>query len=698
MGKVQKVHHFERIERRSFFLFIAFGLALGFSTGYMLASLKALMPILLTLLICVKAYRKEKSYLLVFLIAFLAFFILGILLNFIPSKKGYQSVIGLVTKTKENYYIIWNGFHKYYIYEKNNARQFGDILQIEGYISNYEGVEYESRFSFTEYLYNSGVKYSLSQKNINEIFVIPIRIRNRQIAFLNNFDSNTKSLLDSLVFGRKDYSNELIMSASYLGCLNFLTNSGFFYSGILNVIEKIFSYKLEAKGNKLVTYLFGLLLLPFFWGKIGTYRVLIIRSIDLLSIYKKGVCENYLFKLSLSAIILLLINPFNAISSGFLISYGLCYFMFLRSSNLKKCKKWQRRILSFLYLNLFLLPLFNVKGELKILAPVFSFIFPLFSYSFILCGMLSYISVPFVRLLNGYGDILAHFIDFLEKVDLGVPIGEFPLVFLYIYYLSLFMAIYFKDKGLTNFKNIASMASLLSLLMPSLPLPTPFSQEISFINVGQGDAILIRDGFKSILIDTGGSLTFDMAMEVDIPFLRKEKVYTLDALIITHGDYDHDGAKESLAKNFAVKRIIENKNEFPLTIGNLTFYNYNIYEGDESNDQSLVLGTKIMGKSFLFMGDATTKIEKSIIRDNPNLSADILKIGHHGSKTSSSMEFLKKINPEVAIISVGKNNKYGHPDEEVVKRLKQLDIKVRRTDLEGTIKYQSYFHMPLGEL
>lgn len=105
-----------------------------------------------------------------------------------------------------------------------------------------------------------------------------------------------------------------------------------------------------------------------------------------------------------------------------------------------------------------------------------------------------------------------------------------------------------------------------------------------------------------------------------------------------------------------------------------------------------------MGKTFLFTGDADTTIEKKIIDDNPSLRADVLKIGHHGSKTSSSYNFLKQISPEVCIISVGQNNKYGHPDKDVINRLNKLNIKYRRTDLEGTISYKTYFDRPLGDL
>ena len=223
-------------------------------------------------------------------------------------------------------------------------------------------------------------------------------------------------------------------------------------------------------------------------------------------------------------------------------------------------------------------------------------------------------------------------------------------------------------------------------LLPILPLA---SQEVTFINVGQGDSILIRDHGKVVLLDTGGNLHFDMAKEVLIPYLYRKRIYHIDCLIASHGDFDHIGAKDSLMSNFKVYNYVDKKEDFPITIGNITLTNYNVYGGKEENETSLVLGLSFMDKRWLFTGDATISIEKKIILDNPSLKADILKAGHHGSDTSSCEEFLKAVSPETVIISVGKKNSYGHPSKAVISRMEKLGIKIRRTDLEGTITYKN---------
>jgi competence protein ComEC len=224
------------------------------------------------------------------------------------------------------------------------------------------------------------------------------------------------------------------------------------------------------------------------------------------------------------------------------------------------------------------------------------------------------------------------------------------------------------------------------------------SEQVSFINVGQGDAILIRSGSISVMIDTGGNVAFDLAQDVDIPYLHKEKIYHLDCLIASHSDYDHIGAGASLSEHFRVNRFVSEASEFPLTIGPLTFTNYNLWGGSEENMESLVLGLDFMGKKWLFTGDAPIAIENKILQAFPALDCDVLKVGHHGSATSSSSDFLQRITPEMAIISVGAHNHYGHPSESVLKRLDSLGIPYRRTDQEGTITYESWWGRPLGSL
>ena len=222
-----------------------------------------------------------------------------------------------------------------------------------------------------------------------------------------------------------------------------------------------------------------------------------------------------------------------------------------------------------------------------------------------------------------------------------------------------------------------------------LPIRFWIKDYVTFINVGQGDSTLIKYKTSTILIDTGGLKYKDIATEVLVPYFKKKQIYQIDLLITTHDDFDHSGGVTSLAENFKVKRYEKDYLSFPLNVNGLTITNYNVYPElwNEENDSSLVLGFKINSYNYLVMGDATKEIEYEIMKHNDYVPCDILKVGHHGSKTSSSDEFIKYLHPTVAIISCGKNNSYGHPHSEVLAVLKKNKVIIRRTDLEGTITF-----------
>ena len=202
---------------------------------------------------------------------------------------------------------------------------------------------------------------------------------------------------------------------------------------------------------------------------------------------------------------------------------------------------------------------------------------------------------------------------------------------------------------------------------------------------------MIRDKNKTYLIDTGGLTYTDLATNNLIPFFKKNRIYSIDAVILTHYDFDHYGALESLKGNFNIKNVYDYNNfddfktKYDLSIENLNDY---VDAWVDENNRSLVLYLNLGEKYFLFTGDASKDVEKRIIEEYKTLNVDCLKISHHGSSSATSLDFLKATNPSEAIISVGKNNFYGHPNKEVLENLEKCNIRVRRTDLEGTITYK----------
>ena len=185
------------------------------------------------------------------------------------------------------------------------------------------------------------------------------------------------------------------------------------------------------------------------------------------------------------------------------------------------------------------------------------------------------------------------------------------------------------------------------------------------IDVGQGDSILIHSNNESILFDTGGKMSFSeeekssIVLNTTIPLLKSLGIKKLN--------------KKKIPNYQNVEEISLNKNK-------LYFLNTKLY--DNENDNSSVIYTNINNNKILLMGDAGVDVEKELI-NKYNLEIDILKVGHHGSKTSSSKEFINYINPKISLISVGEDNKFNHPNQEVLEVLK--NTKIYRTDKEGTI-------------
>ena len=234
---------------------------------------------------------------------------------------------------------------------------------------------------------------------------------------------------------------------------------------------------------------------------------------------------------------------------------------------------------------------------------------------------------------------------------------------------------------------------------------------IDFIDVGQGDSTIIRMNHKTIIIDTGGNPKKEGLITTSIikPYLKSKGINKIQTLIITHGDYDHMGEAINLVNNFKVEKVIFNCGPYndlekelikvldkkhikyyscikELNIDNNKLYFLQTKEYDNENDNSNVIYTELNGYKFMFMGDAGIVKEKDILEKYNISDIDVLKVGHHGSRTSSSKEFIDEINTKYSIISVGKNNRYGHPNKEVLKNL--VNSKIYRTDEDGSIMFK----------
>ena len=298
---------------------------------------------------------------------------------------------------------------------------------------------------------------------------------------------------------------------------------------------------------------------------------------------------------------------------------------------------------------------------------------------------------------------------YFEKLDfLTITFPKINLVSLIIIYILLLIIFKYKNKLLILF--------LVIFLTTLYFIPYKTNEvNIYFTDVSQGDSILITTKHlnKSILIDTGGILeysveefkkrnkNYNLSISSLIPFYKSLGLKKIDYMFLTHGDEDHAGYAPSIIKNFKVSNIFINNNKINklesniinakkfnqkfIKIDDVYLYSLNDLEVDDENKSSLVFLLKIQNFKILLMADASKEEEKEIIKKYNLKNIDILKLGHHGSKTSTSSEFLEETNPKYAVISVAKKNKFNHPSKEVISLLNSRNIQTLSTSNDGTI-------------
>jgi len=238
------------------------------------------------------------------------------------------------------------------------------------------------------------------------------------------------------------------------------------------------------------------------------------------------------------------------------------------------------------------------------------------------------------------------------------------------------------------------------------------SDFVRFIDVGQGDCALIYSNGRTALIDTGTVVSSNEVCKE----LKDIGIKEIDVMMLSHLHSDHTGGVERITEDFKVKNLIlpelstfsEGMAAAQNAINSVTSsgggvynavqgMNFDVgdfditvlaaYSDDEENNRSIFAMAQMEGKKFLFTGDAETKVEKLLIEEGLNLDCDVLKAGHHGSNTSSSKAFLDKVKPEKVAISVGADNSYGHPHNEVISRFKSMNTEIFRTDKSGSLTF-----------
>lgn len=591
---------------------------------------------------------------------------------------------------------------------------YGAYVLVEGELIKPYNNTIPNNFNYKSYLSNKMIYYQLKIDNIkvikesnNIIYKLKNKINKRilkidKTGYLKAFILGDNSLIDDMVY--ESYQS--------IGITHLFALSGMHVSLLSGIILK----GLKKVNNKLKYLIVIIVLISY--GFIVGYPASIKRAITFFII--ASINKIFNFKLStlkilfITVFILIFLNYKIIYDIGFLYSVITVFGIFWGSNFIKSENIIYSSFKLSLVAFLFSLPITLVCFyEINILSIIYNmFYIPFVSVILYPFCLLTFI-LPFLeKILILLIKVMENISLFLNNIDFFKLYLDFNIGEILLFYILLLVILRYN-----RFKYF-----ILLFLIVFIDLMIPYldsSLYVYYLDVGQGDSsLIITPHLKEvILIDTGGKLSFDTKLEGDksyvsegtLSLLRSLGINKIDYLILTHGDYDHMGDAIYLVNNIKINKVIFNCgeyndlekelmevleqekinyytciNELDINKNKIYFLNSDIY--DNENDNSNVTYFNFYNHNFLFMGDAGIDKEKYIL-DNYNLeNIDFFKVGHHGSKTSSSKEFVNMINPKYSLVSVGRNNRYGHPNEEVLDILR--DSKIYRTDENGTIKLQ----------
>ena len=668
-----------------FFIFIALLLGIALKSSYLFIGLIGIL-FFAFLFFKRKVGKMIIGYLFIFLLGF------GISFINITYPKDKTEYVGMVYQVKDNYFLFNSMGEKLYCYEKNHDYEIGDIVKIKGNKEDFDFTVLESGFDFERYLNNKGIYHSLIIKKEETKVRTIFRFHSLKKKFLSHFDEDTRISVNAILFSDHE-DNTLTNSVSDLHLSRLINAGGLYFHAVIGTLTYFLERKIKKKWAAIISLgIFSFYLLAAFprFSLIRLTFVYIFKWINEHLLKKRF---SYLEVLSLSGVLFLLMNHHLALQDSFLLGFGIPLLVHFINNSFSFLKGVKKKSFLFLSIYLFFIPFeLSYFHSLSPLSVVYQVILsPLFILFFFM-ALVSFHYVPIYKVINGYNTFLTLIVEPVSKLKIEIYAPELNQILVLFYYLLFLTFLYYASIRFGPIKQLLLGLTVSFLGIHALPIKNVITAEVCFVNVGQGDCCLIREKNKTVMIDTGGLQYTDLARNNLIPFLKKKRIYSLDLIITTHDDFDHNGALSSLIKNFRVKKTMTNTNFEQSTIGSMTFTNYNnhLFDNSEDNEKSLVIGFHLTNYDYLITGDASIEIERKIMEEYNYIPCDILKVGHHGSKTSTSDEFVKWLKPSVGVISVGKNNRYGHPHKEVIKILKNNGVTIRRTDEEGTITFSSY--------
>jgi competence protein ComEC len=620
--------------------------------------------------------------------------------------------------------------------------RYGAECQVQGDIEMPPQVRNPGEFDYSHYLRTQNIDAQMMIDNLSDLNCVGTSFWDRFLSLrydaINEITEKmshyTASWANALVLGDTSLLDEEIVTLFQdWGLSHILAISGLHIGIVVGIVYLLLiKTGLFTKEKAEIIVLIFLPIYAILAGGAPSVLRASMMVVLFLSLRRLKVELSALDVISMVFLFLLLIDPYLIYQIGFQFSFIVTFAIILS-------RKWLASVTSPIYQILIIgfisqmaiLPIqlnyFYLFQPLSILlnlviVPYFSiFVIPLmfllFLFSFLPDQILQSIDLLFI----GIHQQVIQSIQWIDEwLNSPLYLAELPGWFFVLYYFLFILSIILIERK-DVMKSFISFVLLTVLTFGYAAVPYYSSEgAVTMLDIGQGDAILIELPYKkgTIMIDAGATFSFDdfeaspSVYERKIkPYLKSNGIYQIDALFLTHEDMDHIGSaiymiEDDMVEQVYISEYFNIPDEIMLSSieNNIPIYRISAgdvinYEGQSFevlaplqdrqsvNENSLVLYTEIGGKSWLFTGDIGKEEERQLL-EHYRFQADILKVAHHGSNTSTDIHLLEAINSEAALISVGKDNSYGHPSQEVIEALERFEIEVYRTDEDGAIQYR----------
>ena len=715
--------------------------SIGYILGIILRLYFSSITFFIALVFIILLIKKDKKIIILLLFVILSFIYVDILeneYNRIENKQIEEKAV-IISDIQEKEYK--------YIYEakflKNNKKvlisikksqqidkiNYGDLIYLEGKLeipkiaTNYKG------FNYRQYLKTQKIQGIVIADNVK---ILKAKYKNNLIYQMQKkikaiikekLPSETGDLLLAILLGdKKDLSEQIQINFKNSNLSHMLAVSGAHVSYIIIGLTYITQNSIMGKRKARVFCIFFLIIfmaITNFTPSVTRACIMAILTLVSEILYKKA---DIYTNISISALIILLYNPYSLLDLGFKLSFGGTIGIVIFMRFIKK-KQEEPKLLNYIKqmalvsicANIIIIPIimnnFNTVSLTflvsNILASPILAIIVIVGFSIIIISIISHsLSNLLVFWLNPILNLLIKISSFCSKLPFAKILVVTPYIFNIIFYYTiiLYLVNYNNLKQFIKKKTVI-LLSIILILSNFIFYILPQDLKIYFIDVGQGDSTLIvTPSKKTILIDGGGSESFDVGEKVLLPYLLDRRIRKIDYIMISHFDTDHCKGIFTVIENLKVKNIIiskqaeksENYKKFKEIVANKKINIILVKAGDKIkidkyiyfkilfpteklimqnplNNNSIVSQLNYKSFKMLFTGDIEEMAEKEILNlQKDKLKSTILKVAHHGSNTSSTQEFINSVKPELALIGVGKNNTFGHPSECVVEKLRDL--------------------------